>query len=123
MKRLDVRKYLCDIKQACELIGQFTSGKTFDDYADDPLLRSGVERQFTIVGEALRAALEVDPDLVEDMSATRRIIAFRNRLVHGYASMSDKIVWGVIESHLPTLRREVAALLGDEPIDMPELDS
>ncbi len=83
MKRPDVRKYLYDILQACDLLEHFTGGKTFDDYLADALLRSGVERQFGIVGEALGQALRVNPDLAERVTGARRIVAFRNRLIHG----------------------------------------
>ena len=42
MLPLEVRKYLFDIVQACDLLAQFTSGKTFTDYSTDALLRIGV---------------------------------------------------------------------------------
>lgn len=38
--------WLADIVSACDLLVEFTTGKTFNDYAADPLLRSAVERQF-----------------------------------------------------------------------------
>ena len=117
MKPLDVRKYLFDIAQACELLARFTQDKTFADYCADPLLRSGVERQFGIVGEALGQALRADPGLVERVAGARRIIAFRNRLIHGYASVSNEVVWGLLETHLPTLRRDVEKLLAESAGD------
>ena len=43
----------------------------------------------------------------------RRIIAFRNILIHGYADVDARLVWGVVEDKLPKLSRDVAALLGD----------
>ena len=113
MKPLEVRKYLFDIDRACDLISRFTAGKTFEDYVADPMLRSAVERQFEIVGEALNKAIYIDPDLEKSISGTRRIVAFRNRLIHGYASISDKVVWGVIESGLSDLHSDIAALLKD----------
>ena len=112
MKPLEVRKYLYDILEAGRLLRQFTSGKTFDDYVADPMLRSAVERQFEIVGEALNKAMQIDTELKGEISDTRRIIAFRNRLIHGYASVEDQVVWGIVESNLDTLIREVEALLG-----------
>ncbi len=113
MKRLEIRKYLFDIVQACDLLKRFTTGKTFDDYTADPMLRSAVERQFEIVGEALNQALQLDPSLEARISSTRRIIAFRNRLIHGYASIADEVVWGVIETNLASLHREVNNLLNE----------
>ena len=111
MKQLDIRKYLFDINEACELLLQFTAGKTFSDYSTDPMLRSAVERQFEIIGEGLGQALRLDPNLSARISNTGRIITFRNRLIHGYASIADDIVWGILEANLPTLQKEVATLM------------
>ena len=41
-------------------------------------------------------------------------MAFRNRLIHGYASVADEVVWGVVERNLEILHREVVALLAEE---------
>jgi uncharacterized protein with HEPN domain len=111
MRQRDIRAYLFDIAQACTLLRQFTTGKTFTDYTTDPMLRSAVERQFEIIGEALTQALRLDPHLADRISDTRRIIAFRNRLIHAYASIANAVVWGVLEANLPTLHCEVDTLL------------
>lgn len=113
MRPLEVRKYLFDILEACEQLQRFTAGKTFEGYLADAMLRSAVERQFEIVGEALARALRLEPGLSAQISETARIIAFRNRLIHGYASVSSEVVWGVLEANLPGLHQEVAALLGE----------
>ena len=107
----ETKKYLFDIAEACDLIAQFTHGKTLADYQKDPLLRSGVERQFEIVGEALNQAIQHDPSVEELISNSSRIISFRNRLIHGYATISDKVVWGILETHLSVLTQEVKDLL------------
>lgn len=49
---LEAEKYLYDISQAANLIDQFTTGKDFASYEGDAMVRSAVERQFEIVGEA-----------------------------------------------------------------------
>jgi uncharacterized protein with HEPN domain len=118
MKQPDVRKFLHDIKTACDLISEFVSGRTLDEYLGDPMLRSAVERQFEIVGEALNQSSRVDPSLLDRITDARRIIAFRNRLVHGYSSVSDEVVWGIVEGSLPRLLTEVAVLLEAEKPDI-----
>ncbi len=70
-----------------------------------------MERQFEIVGEALNQLSKIDPDVAVQISYYRRIIAFRNVLIHGYADIDDRIVWGILVSQLPILYREVATLL------------
>ncbi len=85
----DLRKYLYDIDQACQLLVEFTSGKTLQGYQSDAMLRSAVERQFEVIGEALNQALRSEPSLAVKVSHSSRIIGFRNQLIHGYASISD----------------------------------
>lgn len=108
----DLRAYLFDITEACQLVGDFTRGKSAADYASDPLLRSGVERQLEIVGEALSQAMRNHPAALADrIPEAPRIIAFRNQLAHGYASVADDIVWAIVISNLPVLCERVDALL------------
>ena len=72
------------------------------------MLRAAVERQFEIVGEALVQLAKLDEKLAARISEHRRIIAFRNILIHGYADVDDRLVWDVVETKLPVLRRELA---------------
>ena len=81
--RLEVKKYLYDIQQAAKLLTQFSQGKSFDDYTKDAMLRSAVERQFEIIGEALSQLSKTDSVCAKRISEYRRIIAFRNILIHG----------------------------------------
>ena len=78
--RLETRKFLYDVQQACELLGQFTEGKSLTDYLSDPLLRSAVERQLMIVGEALYQAFHVDRSLGERITDLQAIVCFRHIL-------------------------------------------
>jgi len=109
--RLEARKYLTDIQAATERIARFTGGKRFEHYLADEMLRSAVERQFGIVGEALSRLAKDSPEVIALIPDHAKIIGFRNILVHGYASVDDRIVWGVIELHLAPLRKAVAQLL------------
>ncbi len=110
----DARKYLYDIDQAAALIAQFTARKSFARYRKEPMLRAAVEREFEIIGEALSQLARHDPAIVARISESRRIIAFRNILIHRYADVDDQLVWDMVETKLPILRREVEALLGKE---------
>lgn len=107
-------KYLWDARRAAERVARFTAGRGFDEYLADELLRSAVERQLGIVGEALAALRRVDPALAAAVPELPRIVAFRNILVHGYASVDDRLVWGVVERDLAGLRRNLERLLGSE---------
>ena len=111
MPSREAKKYLYDIAEAAKHIAQFTAGRTYEEYHADPMLRSAVERQFEIIGEALNQRLQRESDLQKKISDAPLIIAFRNRLIHGYATVSDEVVWGVVKGYLPVLSGEVQALL------------
>ena len=110
--RLEAKKYLEDMRQAAVHIREFTEGKTWEDYKADALLRAGVERQFEIIGEALQQLSKFEPSLVSTIADSKRIIAFRNILLHGYAVVDDHVVWDVVQQNLPALHRQVEELLG-----------
>ena len=109
--RPEACKYLYDICRAVKLLTDFTAGKAFADYQRDAMLRAAVERQFEVVGEATARLARVDEALVARISDYRRIIAFRNILIHGYADVDDRLVWDVVEAKLPVLRGDVERLL------------
>lgn len=107
----EARKHLWDARCAAERIARFTAGRTFADYLADEMLRAAVERQFEIIGEALAACRRVDPATAAEIPDLARIIAFRNILIHGYAAVDDKLVWGVVEGGLSGLREILERML------------
>ena len=94
----DAAKLIWDARQALQRIKRFVARKDFAAYQSDELLRSAVERQFEILGEALNQLSRLDPDMAEKIPELPRIVAFRNILIHGYASVDDRLAWGVVES-------------------------
>ena len=109
--RREAKKYLFDIATAARRTVSFTEGKTFQDYQNDAMLRSAVERQFEIIGEALAQLARLDTELAAHITDYRRIIAFRNILIHGYTQIDDLLVWDIVETKLPLLHHQVVSLL------------
>ena len=111
--RLESSKYLDDMQRAANVLREFTAGRSFDQYRNDAMLRAAVERQFEIVGEAMARLARVDEAVAARISGYRRIIAFRNVLIHGYADVDDRLVWDVVETSLPTLVEEINTLANE----------
>jgi len=109
----DPRAYLWDAREAAAATLEFVAGKTFEDYTNDRLLRSAVERRFEIIGEALNQLCKIEPQWADRIPDVPQIIAFRNVLIYGYASVNDLTVWRTIDESLPTLYETVTGLLDE----------
>ncbi len=106
-------KYVFDIKAAAAKIQRFIADNTEAEYLASELLQSAVERQFEVIGEAMGRLHKVDPAMAESIADYRKMIAFRNVLIHGYATIDPLIVWGVIESNLENLVKQTTEILDD----------
>ena len=106
-----VLKCLYDIKLAIEEIDSFFIDieKSYDSYIKDTQLRRAIERNLEIIGEAMSRILKEDPDY--EIEHARRIIGLRNQIIHGYDSVSDENIWGIVMNHLPNLKIEVDHLI------------
>jgi len=109
--RPEARKCLYDLLQAGENILRFTEGKDRAAYSADDVLRSAVERQFEILGEALNRLTRFDSDLAQQIPEHERVIAFRNVLAHGYDAVDDTVVWDIVRHWLPRLLGQTRLLL------------
>ena len=108
---LRTKKLLYDINQAAGNIIRFTEGKTLDDYLDDIFLRSAVERQFEIIGEAATRLGRQDSATLERINGHQEIIGFRNLIAHEYDRIENAQVWEIVERDIPILHDETTALL------------
>jgi uncharacterized protein with HEPN domain len=106
-----VKAFLYDIQTAIQEIESFFENEamSFECYAKDIKTKRAVERDIEIIGEATYRILQTAPDF--SLSNARRIIDMRNRIIHGYDTVSDEIVWSVITKHIPLLKAELEKLL------------
>lgn len=70
-----------------------------------------MEREFIIIGEALKVIAQREPELFAAIPQGRQIIDFRNLLTHEYLNVSDRVVWGAIQTDLPVLVEHCGQLL------------
>ncbi|MEZ3578253.1 MAG: DUF86 domain-containing protein [Muribaculaceae bacterium] len=106
-----INKTLEDIRNAIVEVESFfeTRPMRYDVYLSDVCLRRAVERNITIIGEAMNRLLKLAPDI--EITSARRIVDTRNYVIHGYDSVTDDIMWGIVVRHLPLLKAEVEKLL------------
>lgn len=88
-----------------------SEGLDLAGYQGNRLVRSSVEREFIIIGEAAEALARVAPKTFDAITRARRIVDFRNQLTHEYPTVDDALVWAIVTHDVPVLRRECAALI------------
>ena len=106
-----IKTWFYDIARAIEEIESYykDSPKNFDDFTKDLKTKRAIERNLEIIGEAVNRILEVDPNV--KIENARRIVDTRNRIIHGYDTVSDDIIWSIVIKHIPKLKLEVEELL------------
>lgn len=103
--------YLADIVEACEAIESVLDGVDLAAYQSNRAIRSSVEREFILIGEAVGSLVRLEPDLSGRISHARMIVGFRNQLAHDYSAINDAIVWAIAANEAPVLGEECRALI------------
>lgn len=106
----EINVWLEDISRSiAEIYEFFPSELKYVDFEKDLKTRKAVERNIEIIGEALNRILKIDPEI--KISDSRKIVDTRNRIIHGYDSITADILWLIVKKSLPALDREVSELL------------
>jgi len=107
----EIKTWLFDIDSAISEIDGFFEGgnKIFEYYQQDIKTKRAVERNLEIIGEAIKRILVKNSNI--ELTNARKIVDARNRIIHGYDTISDDVIWGIIIKHLPKLKTEVKELM------------
>jgi len=101
--RLESGAHLWDAAEAARLVHEFTRGKAEADFNSDPMIRSAIERQLEILGEALNRLRRDDPDTSTRVPDLDKVIGMRNILAHEYGDIDYEIVWRAATTGVPAL--------------------
>jgi len=108
----EVQTWLEDIRQSIEEIEMFLPEKlNFFEFQKDLKGRKAIERNIEIIGEAVNRILKIQPDI--QITNARKIIDTRNRISHGYDSVSEDIIWTIVVKDLKNLKEEIIELLSE----------
>lgn len=106
--------WLLDMLTAANAVQSFVAGRSFAEYTSDLMLRSAVERQVEIIGEAARG-LSDEFRQAHPHIPWRAIMAQRHRLAHEYGEIDDSLIWTVATVHVPRLIEQVTPLIPPPP--------
>lgn len=109
----NIKIWLYDILSSINEVESYyiDTPKIFEVYQNDLRTKRAVERNIEIIGEAMNRILKLESEIV--ISNSRKIVDVRNRIIHGYDSVSDDVIWGIVIRNLPVLQKEVEELLGE----------
>lgn len=105
-----VEIWLHDMLSAIDEISSFLpEPRNYLEFDKDIKTRRAVERNIEILGEAMSRILKTEPEF--KIANARRIVDTRNRVIHGYDTVSSSIIWAIAIRELPELRKEISRLL------------
>jgi uncharacterized protein with HEPN domain len=100
---------------ALRRVSNFLGNRTLGDYLGDELCQSAVERQLEIAGDALGQLRKLDAVLFGKIPDGDLIVAFRNVLAHGYATLDHRRVYEIASSRAGELLKILETLLSQMP--------
>ena len=108
--QLELKTWAYDILSAIHEIELFLEDvQDFSVFKADLKTRRAIERNLEIIGEAMNRMLRLDNSI--EFKEARKIVDTRNRIIHGYDTVSDEVVWSIVTTNLKTLKLEVEAFL------------
>lgn len=113
MQHRDKQKYLSDMRDRATFVVEVLGERSQEDLNSDRILRSAIERELSVLGEALYQLHQLDPQLAEKIDNWREIIRFRHVLVHGYSILKMDMIWDVAMDDLTPLIQQLDVLMAD----------
>jgi len=110
----DLKKSVMDAISACQKIIKITAEQTLAEYNADEIRRLAIERLFGILGEAFNRINSVDPSFRMQFPEFVRVVGARNRIIHGYDTVDDTVVWSAAKDRVPELLDKLQAWLENQ---------
>ena len=100
---------------ALRRVSKFLGNRSLGEYLADELCQSAVERQLEIAGDALGQLRKLDAVLFGKIPDGDLVVAFRNVLAHGYATLDHRRVYEIASSRAGELLKTLETLLAQMP--------
>lgn len=112
MSEREIKNLLEDIYDAIQKIISYTKGMSYDDFIRDDKTVDAVVRNFEIIGEASNRIAD-DFKINHPEIEWRRIVGFRNRIIHEYFGIDYENLWRIKNENIPTLSEFMEQILED----------
>ena len=108
----DYKIFLKHIAESIKAIEQFTKGMSRTDFKHSLKTQDAVIRRLTIIGEAAKN-LPASFRKKREHIPWSELARMRDKLTHGYFSVSLDITWDVLDKDLPQLKKSINKILED----------
>jgi uncharacterized protein with HEPN domain len=110
MSKREVKLYLTDIDDSITTILSYTDSITYEQLLKDRKTREAIILNFVVIGEAIK---KIPPEIIERYPDVpwKEFAGMRDKMVHGYFSISPMILWETIQHDLSPLADAVKELL------------
>jgi len=107
---IEEKKLLKDIEEAILSIDEHLEGRRLlTEFSASKTKRRAIERELEIIGEAMSNLLKINPTII--ITNARTIVDMRNKVIHGYDTIDETIIWKIIMKDIPVLQQDVQKLL------------
>ncbi len=110
MKNKNPIFFLQDIQNSLEKIFRYTENINFEEFISSDLLKDAVERNFEIIGEAVKHLPEEYRNKYPHIPF-KQIAGMRDKLIHDYFGVDYEIIWKTINDKLPQFAKEIEKLI------------
>ena len=111
-KKRDIELFIVDIFVSIQKIKNYTSSfNNPNDLLHSSLHWDATIRQLEIIGEALNKLLDDEKFSSQAPEYFRKVVNFRNNIVHGYFGIDLNEVWNVITVHLNILENDIRSII------------
>lgn len=119
-KKRDVELFIVDIFIAIQKIKEYVVPfKNQEAFLHSSLHWDASMRQLEIIGEALNKLLDDDNFQSLAPSYFRKVVNFRNSIIHGYFGIDSDEVWDIIHNKLSLLEKDLHQIV-DKSLDLSE---
>lgn len=107
--------WLRDIEAAAALIERYTAQASYSTFVDSELVAAIVTLNLQVMGEAARYVTTRHPAFAQTCDLPLGAITMiRNRLIHGYFTIRQAVVWETARDDIPDVLRRVRLLIAAE---------
>ena len=92
-----------------ELLNEKDEVDTFESFAEGGIITKAIKMDILQIAENINCLSNESLSQLDPIDL-KGIIGIRNRIVHGYITVDDEIIWKVIQNRLPKLIDDINAI-------------